>query len=334
MSETPLVSVCVPTYNYGRFIRQCIESVLAQTYSNWELIICDDCSTDDTAEIVRAYAEDPRIRYVKSEVRLGMNANIKRAAEYGRGKYLKVLCSDDWLAPNCLEVLSALMERHPRVALATSAEVSANEAGKPLRIQFLFGKTLSVLSGEEMLNRMARGNGFGGNSSFLIRTSAYRDIGGYDDHCHYAADYDLAARLCRVGNYLHTDEPLFYGRIQSQSSSATDPGRLVDVMDWFDVPKRIFQPRAVANLEWRRYQLLTGNLTARYLVNIALQFLRGESAYARELTKVLLQRGNFWLGVPFLVAHIPLRCFRWITSRNERPSLPPEVGMSPQPQSR
>src|SRR5438045_4978983 len=84
----PLVSVCVPTYNYARFLPDCIESVLAQTLTGWELIICDDCSTDDSAEVVRRYADrDPRIRYVRNETRLGMNGNIKHATDLGRGRY-------------------------------------------------------------------------------------------------------------------------------------------------------------------------------------------------------------------------------------------------------
>src|SRR5687767_13548360 len=135
MSETPAISVCVPTYNYGRFLDDCIRSVQAQTFKNWELVICDDCSTDDTAGIVERYAKsDPRIRYLKNKQRLGMNGNIKNAAEFGRGKYLKMLCADDWLAPNCLEVFFGLMEQHPDATIATSAEISSSENGTSLRI--------------------------------------------------------------------------------------------------------------------------------------------------------------------------------------------------------
>ncbi len=77
----PLVSVCVPTYNYGRFLPDCIESVLEQTLDDWELVLCDDCSTDDTEEVVRSYVErDSRVRYVRNERRLGMNGNLKRTA--------------------------------------------------------------------------------------------------------------------------------------------------------------------------------------------------------------------------------------------------------------
>ncbi len=323
MIKSPLVSVCVPTYNYGRFLSDCIESVLTQTLSDWELIICDDCSTDNTAEISRDFlVADSRIRYLRNERRLGMNGNMKRAAEHGRGKYLKMLCSDDWLAPDCLKVLSELLEKNPQAVIATSAETLSDEKGQPIQIQFLFGEPVSIIDGAEMLDRMSKGHGFGGNSSFLIRRSAYKDVDGYDDGLLYAADYDLAARLCRSGSYLHVDLPLFYGRIQPQSSSCVDPNKLFDVMDAFEIPAKVFHPRRFGNKEWRRYQRLTGSLTARYLVNLVLQYLRGERSYAGRLVKLLVRRGNFLLGIPLLVVHIPMRIYGKLTGKNKPLSLP------------
>jgi glycosyltransferase involved in cell wall biosynthesis len=335
MNVRPYVSVCVPTYNYGRFMRDCIESVLAQTLSDWELVICDDCSTDNTTEIVQEYAQhDKRIRYLKNEQRLGMNGNIKLVAEQGRGEYLKMLCSDDWLAPECLEVLTRSMKEHPQAVLATSAETLTNERGEALRVQFLFGQPVSIIAGEEMLDRMARGEGFGGNSSFLIRASAYREVSGYDVRCLYAGDYDLAARLCRKGDYLHIDKPLFYGRIQPNSSSSQDPKKLLDVIDWFEIPSRIFQPQRFGNREWRRHQKLIAHLTARYLVNMVLQLLRGHYGYASSLWRILIKRGNFFLGIPMLILHLPLRLYRrlnrqkitdQINQSNLTPSARPQI---------
>jgi glycosyltransferase involved in cell wall biosynthesis len=322
IDENPLVSVCMPTYNYARFIRDCIESVLAQTFTDWELIIFDDCSTDTTGEIVGEYAKaDERIRYVKNERRLGMNGNIKRAAEAGTGKYLKMLCSDDWLAPECLQTLVELMEKNPQVVLATPAEIACNEAGNPTHLQFLFGKALSIIPGEKMLDRVARGQGLGGHSSFLIRSAAYKAVGGYDDSLLYAADYDLGARLCRIGDYLHVDIPLLYARIQSTSSSSINPSKLFDVIDWFEIPRKIFRHRRLGDREWRRYQRLTANLTARYLVNTIVEELRGHHTYARNLRRMLWQYGNFLPGIPLLAVHLPVRIYKRLTGKNKPASL-------------
>lgn len=329
MVQRPLVSVCVPTYNYGRFLSDCIDSVLAQTFTDWELLVCDDCSSDDTEEIVEQYAKsDRRIKFLKNRQRLGMNGNIRRAAESGTGKYLKMLCSDDWLAPECLEVLCNLMEQNPQVVVATPAEIACNEEGNPTHFQFLFGKAISIIPGEKMLDRVARGEGLGGHSSFLIRSAAYRAVGGYDDTLLYAADYDLGARLCRIGDYLHVDTPLLYARIQPTSSSSINTRRLFDVIDWFEIPRKVFRHRRLGDREWRRYQRITANLTARYLVNIVLQELRGDHVYARDLRRLLLRQGNFLFGIPLLVVHLPVRLYKRLSQnkRLARLSVPITVG--------
>jgi hypothetical protein len=210
------------------------------------------------------------------------------------------------------------MERHPSASLATSAEIHTDERGDPLQIQFLFGKDVLLIPGQAMLERMARGEGFGGNSSFFIRAEAYRGVGGYDGELLYAADYELAARLCQIGDYLHTDEPLFYGRSHPLSSSSVDPGELWDVLDRFAIADRTFRPRPLLTAQWRRYQMLSGLLTARYVLNVLLQHLRGNHANASRLSSILLRHGNFWIGLPFLLIHAPIRVFDRLTHRGRR----------------
>jgi len=328
MGQCPLVSVCVPTYNYGRFLPDCIESVLDQTLSDWELVITDDASNDSTEEIVNSYAAvHPRIRYLCNAQRLGMSANLKRATESARGRYLKMLCADDWLAPRCLEVLCGLMEQYPGVVLATSAEIHTGPAGVPRCVQFLFGKPVSLIRGDVMLDRMAKGFGFGGNSSFLIPHSAYREVGGYDPELLYAGDYDLAARLCQIGDYIHTDEALFYGREHPEASSSVDPGKLLDVQDWFAIPAKVFSPRSVMSKNWRRYQGLTALLTARYLVTVVTQWLRGRRAYARGLVEQLRHHGNFAFGLAYLPLHALGRFYQRITRKKRFLTAQPQCWM-------
>jgi glycosyltransferase involved in cell wall biosynthesis len=330
--DAPTVSVCVPTYNYGRFLTDCIESVLQQDFEDLELVITDDNSTDGTAELVARFAAaDARVRYIKNERRLGMNGNIKRAADLARGRYIKMLCADDWIAPRCLSRMVELMDGHPNSALGTSACILAEEDGRATEVQFLFGEAVSLIPGDEMLERMARGEGFGGNSSFFIRAESYRNVGGYDGSIPYAADYHLAARLCQIGDYLHTDDPLFYGRRQAAASSLTDPAKLLDVPDWFTIPEKVFRPRPVGSRSWRRYQQLSGLLTARYLTQLGLEYARGHRAYAGALQRVLVREGNFVVGVPLVPLHIALRIARRVTGTNRPVCRPPEPWMGPPP---
>ena len=113
MLNNLLVSVLMTAYNREYFIAEAIESVLASTYQNWELIICDDCSTDSTFEIVHSFASnDSRIRAFKNEKNLGDYPNRNRAASYAKGKYIVIVDSDDWMFKNALEVWVALMEKY------------------------------------------------------------------------------------------------------------------------------------------------------------------------------------------------------------------------------
>lgn len=90
-----LVSVIMPSYNTGRFIKETIESVLAQSYPTWELIIVDDCSTDNTDEVVNQYLSDERIRYIKNDTNSGAAVSRNRALREAKGKWVAFLDSDD-----------------------------------------------------------------------------------------------------------------------------------------------------------------------------------------------------------------------------------------------
>jgi len=110
----PMVSVLMTAYNREKYIGESIESVLASTYSNFELIIVDDCSTDNTAEIARGYCKrDSRIQYFKNGENLGDYPNRNQAALHAKGKYLKYVDSDDLIYPRGLETLVDAMERFP-----------------------------------------------------------------------------------------------------------------------------------------------------------------------------------------------------------------------------
>lgn len=107
-----LVSIIMPSYNTAKFISETIESVLAQTYTNWELIIVDDCSTDDTDAVIRPYLADDRIRYIKNEKNSGAAVSRNRALREAKGKWIAFLDSDDLWLPEKLEKQIAFMEQN------------------------------------------------------------------------------------------------------------------------------------------------------------------------------------------------------------------------------
>ena len=107
-----LVSIIMPSYNTGRFISETIESVLAQSYSNWELIIVDDCSTDNTDEVIEDYISDDRIKYIKNDKNSGAAISRNRALREAKGKWIAFLDSDDLWEAQKLEKQITFMENY------------------------------------------------------------------------------------------------------------------------------------------------------------------------------------------------------------------------------
>jgi glycosyltransferase involved in cell wall biosynthesis len=122
MSMPPKVSVLIPVFNRAELIARCIESALAQTHANLEIIVSDNASTDDTWPMVqRLAAADSRVRPFRNETNLGPARNWICGLEHCTGDYVKVLFSDDWIEANCIEALLRPMEEEPGVNLAFSA---------------------------------------------------------------------------------------------------------------------------------------------------------------------------------------------------------------------
>ena len=107
-----LVSVIMPSYNTANFIGKSIEAVKAQTYKNWELLIVDDCSNDDTDEVVKQYLSDERIKYIKNEINSGAAMSRNKALREARGRWIAFLDSDDLWMPDKLEKQISFMEKN------------------------------------------------------------------------------------------------------------------------------------------------------------------------------------------------------------------------------
>lgn len=133
VAPPPLVSVLIPTYNGEDFIAEAVGSVLAQTLSDFELLVGDDGSRDATVEIVRAITEgDPRVQVLVYDRNIGSFNSVNHLYGLARGRYVKYLLQDDLLAPTALETLVAALEADPRLVLATSRRALIDEAGNRL----------------------------------------------------------------------------------------------------------------------------------------------------------------------------------------------------------
>lgn len=128
----PLVSVCIPTFNQERFLQETLESVIKQSYTDFEVLVIDDCSTDRTGEIAQAYAtQDPRFRFLANSANLGMVLNWNRCLEMAQGTYVKFLFGDDLLiSPDTLGRMVAILDEERDVSLVASARVVIDEESR------------------------------------------------------------------------------------------------------------------------------------------------------------------------------------------------------------
>lgn len=121
MIKQPLVSICIPVYNKEKYIEETIQSVLSQTYENWELIFCDNASTDGTVNIIKRYLTDKRIKIYQNVENYGLAYNYQKVFSFATGKYQKMLFADDIIFPTCLEEQVAVLEDPENVDVILSA---------------------------------------------------------------------------------------------------------------------------------------------------------------------------------------------------------------------
>jgi glycosyltransferase involved in cell wall biosynthesis len=179
----PLVSVLMTAYNREKYIAEAIESVLAQTVSDFEIIIVDDSSTDRSHGIAFTYArKDPRVRVYRNEKNLGDYPNRNRAAELARGKYLKYLDADDYIYPERLGVMVSTMERFPESGFGLEPLAQDDQRPYPFQISPAEAYRRHYLQGDHILARSPLGS--------IIRTSAFRQVGGFSGK-RWVGDFEL-----------------------------------------------------------------------------------------------------------------------------------------------
>ena len=198
----PLVSIVLPTYKRAHLLAQAMRSVLGQTYAHLELIVVDDNSPDDTAEVVASF-DDARIRYVKNEPNLKLPRALNRGFAMARGDYLTWTSDDNLLAPTAVErMVDALAGGACDFVYADYWLFSETDAdGRPVDPQH--DRLPDTL-------RLDQGNHIG--ACFLYTRALYEAVGDYDPELFLVEDYDYFLRAARRFRFCHIAEPLYYFR--------------------------------------------------------------------------------------------------------------------------
>lgn len=201
--ERPAVTVIIPSYNYANFLTESVESVLGQTFSDFELIIVDDGSTDDTAEIVKKYLCDPRIHYIYQENRglsAARNAGIMRA----RGYYIALLDADDaWLPWKLERQVNVMEEQGPEVALVYCFFEFVDEKSEVLEVV-----DRPILKDPSFNDLMHTNWVLGSGSSVLIRKSVFDRVGYFDEEMKSLEDLNMWLRILHEFDSARVNEVL------------------------------------------------------------------------------------------------------------------------------
>lgn len=217
----PLVSVVTPVYNGEAYLAECIESVLKQTYQNYEYIIVNNCSTDRTLQIALDYAKrDSRIRVHNNEkfVAVIANHNIAFGLISSGAKYCKVVSADDYVFPGCIERMVELAEAHPSVGIVGSYQLSED----CVRWQG-FRYPRAVLPGVEMCRQVFLGGdktfGFGSPTSILYRADLVRRSAEFYPNASPHSDTSACFKCLSESDYGFVYEVLSYERIHEETQS-------------------------------------------------------------------------------------------------------------------
>jgi glycosyltransferase involved in cell wall biosynthesis len=219
LDPEPFVSVVTPVYNTEKYLTECIESVLAQTYKNWEYIIVNNCSTDKSSKIAESYArKDNRIKIHHNQKFLNIIPNWNHALSQisRQSKYCKIVHADDWLFPECIGRMVKLAEANPSVGIVGSYrldETVVNCNGLP--------NTQNVFSGKEICRRSLLDGDyfFGSPTTLLLRSDIIRTYKPFYNEEYVHADNEVCYRILRDHDFGFVHQILSYTRRHNETNT-------------------------------------------------------------------------------------------------------------------
>lgn len=215
------VDVAIPCYQYGRFLRECVTSVLSQGFQGVRVLVIDNASTDDSVEVAQQLAaEDRRVQVVAHRRNLGPHASYNEGIDWASSQYFMVLSADDFLAPGCLARAVSIMERHPDVGFAYGRSVWLRPQDPIPVFDSEIGDTpWRIVASADLLERFCRDgvNHVPSHSTVVVRTVAQKLAGYYRPELPHTDDFEMWLRLARLGPAARTEAQLAILRLHHLS---------------------------------------------------------------------------------------------------------------------
>jgi glycosyltransferase involved in cell wall biosynthesis len=222
---SPIVSVLMTAFNREKYIAEAIESVLASTYKDFELIIVDDCSTDNTVNIAKKYeAQDSRVKVYVNEKNLGDYPNRNKAASFATGKYIKYLDSDDIMYPHCLQVMVSAIEKFPSAGYGLSCNGDFQVPYPKMLLPYE-----AYLENFNGLNHFDRAPG-----SSIINRQIFNELGGFSGE-RMIGDNELWLKISRTYPLVKFQVDLYWARTHEGQESTSNYAKSYNILR-----KRIF----------------------------------------------------------------------------------------------
>lgn len=309
--KTPKVSIIIPTYQRAHLIGLTLESALRQTYTDYEIVVIDDGSTDNTAEVVRSIA--PNARYIWQK-NVGIPEVLNVCVREARGEYISFLGSDDALAPTALEKEAAVLDANPKVGLVHSAAWLMDEAGRLTQLlrppfareSYVRSGNVNIRAGYAEIADLLMSNHIVA-TTVMVRSRCFDECGFFDQRFGLYEDWNMWTRIFKRWDAAYVHHPLAFYRVHGGEAGSifrkADPRDLARY-------RRMHLDQVLADPEiGASYQHLRRRALAKHHYTVAMHaFNAGDGMYGR------------WNAMQALAAR-PSRAAAWLLAKNLAPSF-------------
>lgn len=239
----PKVSVVIPNFNHARYLRRRVDSILTQTYQDFEVILLDDSSTDHSREIIASYIDNPKVRIQYNSTNSGsVFKQWNKGVQMARGRYIWIAESDDWADPGFLARMAPILDEQPEVTFTSCRSWRIGENDEPLGFGDWYFNQLDanhwttdfVADGFEECQRFfVLSNPVPNASAVLFRKEVYERVGGADERLRVCGDYKVWTAMALEGKIAYIAEPLNYFRTHSENVRTRAQAGALDVAEYF-----------------------------------------------------------------------------------------------------